>query len=214
LRAGIISLRRHKRDTATMPNHPARPACDRLAHLAPALLALALFSGCATTPAPAPAPTTRTGLQPFRSDGCSSFPDRALIGHADWRHCCVAHDHAYWRGGTADQRLQADEALRACVRQASGNPALAQLMFLGVRAGGRPELNTTYRWGYGWPPGRPYGALSADETAEADALEQQAVPATCAAATGSAKPTATTAPARSCDAPATPPLTAPQTPAP
>ena len=44
----------------------------------------------------------------FATDGCSLFPDRALVGSADWCDCCLAHDLAYWRGGTESQRLDAD----------------------------------------------------------------------------------------------------------
>jgi hypothetical protein len=87
----------------------------------------------------------------------------------------VAHDLAYWRGGTAEERLRADEELRACVAQKTGNPGLANLMFVGVRAGGGPELATSYRWGYGWPPGRGYQALSPSELAAATQLQPQAI---------------------------------------
>lgn len=127
------------------------------------LLAL-LVSACAATDAGT--------MQPFSTDGCSMFPDRALIGEADWCRCCVAHDLAYWRGGTAEARLQADQALRSCVQKASGSEALAELMFEGVRAGGGPYFYTPYRWGYGWAFGRPYGALTPEEEGQASALER------------------------------------------
>jgi hypothetical protein len=112
-------------------------------------------------------------LRPFSTDGCSLFPDRALIGKADWCECCVAHDLAYWRGGTSEARLAADQALKACVHKASGNEALADLMFAGVRSGGGPYFFTPYRWGYGWQFGRPYGPLTADEDARATSLERE-----------------------------------------
>jgi hypothetical protein len=111
-------------------------------------------------------------LQPFTTDGCSLFPDRAPDGGADWCTCCVVHDLAYWRGGTSAQRLASDEALQACVAGRTGNAGLARTMFLGVRAGGGPQLATSYRWGYGWPYEGHYRALSAEESARADALEQ------------------------------------------
>ena len=112
-------------------------------------------------------------ILPFSTDGCSLFPDRALIGKADWCECCVVHDLAYWRGGTADDRLQADKALRACVERATGNKAFAELMFGGVRAGGGPYFYTTYRWAYGWPQGHGYAPLSTTEQAQASAEEQE-----------------------------------------
>src|SRR6266704_5518251 len=72
-------------------------------------------------------------LQPFSTDGCSVFPDRSLISKADWCQCCVVHDLAYWRGGTSQARLSADKALSACVLRVTGNRALADLMYAGVR---------------------------------------------------------------------------------
>lgn len=122
-----------------------------------------LLSACAVTDA----------MQPFSTDGCSMFPDRTLIGEADWCRCCVAHDLAYWRGGTAEARLQADQALRSCVQRASGSEALADVMFAGVRAGGGPYYYTPYRWGYGWAYGRPYQALTAEEEKQAATLERE-----------------------------------------
>ncbi|SCK12559.1 hypothetical protein [Vogesella sp. LIG4] len=131
-----------------------------------------LLSACAT----------QAPLQPFTTDGCSLFPDRALIGKADWCTCCVAHDLAYWRGGSAEQRLQADQALRRCVLAASGSRELAELMFTGVHLGGGPYFFTPYRWGYGWRYGRGYRKLSEGEQAQADALlaqQQPGPPAQC-----------------------------------
>lgn len=115
-------------------------------------------------------PACSPALQPFSTDGCSLFPDRSLIGKADWCRCCVAHDLAYWRGGTAEQRLKADQELQQCVAKATGDKKLAELMFLGVRTGGGPYFFTPYRWGYGWPYGRRYEPLSSAEEAEADRL--------------------------------------------
>jgi hypothetical protein len=112
-------------------------------------------------------------LQPFTTDGCSLFPDRAPIGRADWCHCCIVHDLAYWRGGTSEARLDADEQLKACVHKASGSNALAGIMFAGVRVGGGPHLPTPYRWGYGWPFGRPYKPLTSVEETTAATLERE-----------------------------------------
>src|SRR5690242_14538231 len=77
--------------------------------------------------------SSHSSIKPFTTDGCSLFPDRSLISNKDWCDCCVIHDLAYWRGGTAQQRLSADRALQACVEQATSNKALAELMFTGVR---------------------------------------------------------------------------------
>jgi len=98
-------------------------------------------------------------LSPFTSDGCSAFPDGTMKQQALWLNCCVQHDLAYWKGGTYQERLQADQALEMCVASV-GEPQIAHLMLTGVRVGGSPYFPTTYRWGYGWSFGRGYQALS------------------------------------------------------
>ncbi len=89
-------------------------------------------------------------LKPFATDGCSEFPDGTLEQKNLWLQCCIAHDVAYWIGGTAQEREAADEQLQACVA-AVGQPEIATLMLAGVRVGGSPFWPTRYRWGYGWP---------------------------------------------------------------
>jgi len=110
------------------------------------------------TVVPAPAAT----LAPFTSDGCSVFPDGTALQQSLWLQCCRAHDYAYWKGGTHDERLAADRALHDCVDQV-GEPAIATLMLAGVRIGGTPYLPTRFRWGYGWPWPRGYSALTPAE---------------------------------------------------
>ncbi len=108
-------------------------------------------------------------IKPFTSDGCSLFPDGTLKHKQLWLDCCTQHDKAYWAGGTYQQRQQADTALKQCVTQV-GEPHIAQLMLAGVRVGGSPYWPTQFRWGYGWPFGRGYQALTDDEH---QAVEQQ-----------------------------------------
>lgn len=152
-------------------NRPAvvRHIFDPLSRISSILLALALpvvLSGCGTPPpAQASAP-----MAPFTTDGCSMFPDHSPSGKADWCVCCVAHDLAYWRGGSADERARADAELEHCVRTASGDARLARTMLAGVRVGGSPYYPTSYRWGYGWPYGRGYAPLSRDEEDQAERL--------------------------------------------
>ena len=105
-------------------------------------------------------------IQPFTSDGCSAFPDGTVSQKELWLDCCIEHDTAYWRGGTYEERLTADEALANCVADV-GEPEIAELMLAGVRVGGTPYLPTRFRWGYGWPFFRGYKALSDDEQAQA-----------------------------------------------
>ncbi len=101
-------------------------------------------------------------LIPFTTDGCSAFPDGTLEQKSLWIECCIRHDLAYWKGGTYQQRLDADQSLETCVAKV-GEPEIAQLMLAGVRVGGSPYFPTTYRWGYGWPYPRGYDPLSRDD---------------------------------------------------
>ena len=114
-----------------------------------------------------------TGLRPFTSDGCSLFPDRFLITGADWCACCIEHDLAYWRGGTAEERQAADRRLRRCVSEKTGNEVLARAMYDGVRAGGSPYFYNWYRWGYGWPYERKYRKLTPEEESLAERLKKE-----------------------------------------
>jgi len=127
-------------------------------------------------------------LSPFTSDGCSgglsagwellaegSEGFRERYGeHPPWESCCVEHDRVYWKGETEqgyDLRLEADRALRACVRETGNRQAgtlaestgkspeevrqqfdrAADLMYVAVRLGGGPCTGLPWRWGYGWP---------------------------------------------------------------
>lgn len=134
---------------------------SRSAPLLPAaVFLLAGIGSCSSEP----------GLKPFSSDGCSLFPDSSLISENDWCSCCFQHDIAYWQGGTEEQRLAADEALRACVLDKSGNATLAGAMYDGVRLGGSPYFYNWYRWGYGWDYSRKYQSLTPAETERATQL--------------------------------------------
>jgi len=82
------------------------------------------------------------GVQPFRSDGCSAWPD------GNYLQCCIDHDREYWRGGTSQDRLNADLALQACVREKRGS-FMASVMYYGTRMYGVPWLPFSWRWGFG-----------------------------------------------------------------
>lgn len=101
-------------------------------------------------------------LVPFTSDGCSAFPNGTSEQKELWLECCSAHDYDYWKGGTYEQRLASDKALKACVTNL-GEPGIALVMLAGVRVGGTPFLPTTFRWGYGWGYPRFYGELTEEE---------------------------------------------------
>ena len=117
-----------------------------------ALFFLLIFSGTAHADT----------LKPFTSDGCSSFPDGTLEQKSLWLACCQSHDLDYWQGGTYQQRLTSDKALKQCVERV-GEPEIGALMLAGVRVGGTPYFPTSFRWGYGWSYPRLYGPLSAEE---------------------------------------------------
>lgn len=104
-------------------------------------------------------------LTPFHSDGCSRFPDGTPEQPTLWRHCCAAHDAAYWAGGTEAQKRLADQQLAQCVSDA-GQAGVARLMLTGVAVGGQPFWPTPFRWGFGWPQGRGYAPLSPEEQAQ------------------------------------------------
>jgi len=118
------------------------------------LLYAPAMAGCAASAAE---------LHGLTSDGCSLFPDGNLEHRDLWCDCCFAHDIAYWRGGTQQERKLADETLRDCVIDRTHNKALATLMYDGVRTGGHPAFPTWYRWAYGWSYGRGYKALTKEE---------------------------------------------------
>jgi hypothetical protein len=122
------------------------------------LFAVALALHLATWPHSARAEP----LAPFTTDGCSRFPDGTHSQPTLWQDCCIAHDAAYWAGGTADQRAQADQLLRQCVA-AKHQPSISALMLMGVRLGGSPFIPTPFRWGYGWSLWRGYAPLTDPE---------------------------------------------------
>ena len=101
-------------------------------------------------------------LKPFKSDGCSAFPDGTPKQQDLWLKCCYAHDLDYWMGGSYGQRKASDQRLAQCVAQV-GQPAIAKAMLAGVRVGGSPFWPTSFRWGYGWPYFRGYKALTDEE---------------------------------------------------
>ena len=70
-------------------------------------------------------------LEPFTTDGCSAFPEGTLAQNELWIDCCLAHDHAYWKGGSQAERERADLELSACVAKV-GEPEIASLMMITV----------------------------------------------------------------------------------
>jgi hypothetical protein len=82
-------------------------------------------------------------------DGCSGGMSPAWRLFTDhnppWEDCCDVHDQPYAIGGSAADRLLADRTLAQCVA-ARGYPAMATVMYWGVRVGGVRWLPTPWRW--------------------------------------------------------------------
>jgi hypothetical protein len=117
-------------------------------------------------------------IKPFKSDGCSLFPDGHLLDTDAWCECCVQHDIAYWQGGSEAQKEAADLALKNCVLRNTGNAFLAEAMYQGVKYGGHPIFPNWYRWGYGWSYGRGFGSLSENELRQVN-IQLKFIDASC-----------------------------------
>lgn len=104
-------------------------------------------------------------IKPFTTDGCSAFPGGTVEQQSLWTHCCIRHDLAYWKGGSYQERLEADEVLSTCVSKV-GEPEIAEIMLAGVRVGGSAYLPTPFRWGYGWSFPKKYRRLNDSEKRE------------------------------------------------
>lgn len=98
-------------------------------------------------------------MKPFETDGCSggmSWAWRTFTGKPPpWEDLCREHDLAYWAGGDAEARLEADRRLRAGIA-ARRHPLWAWAVYAGVRVGGVWWLPLPWRWGFGhrWPRSR------------------------------------------------------------
>lgn len=125
-------------------------------------LLLLFLAGCATQPFVGTYEGPHGRLRAFASDGCTGHPDGTQEKPGVWAHCCEKHDLTYWAGGTAEERLAADQELRACVA-ATGHGTTAKLMYMGVRAFGNPYNENSWRWGFGWTKLRGYSPLSPEE---------------------------------------------------
>ena len=77
------------------------------------------------------------------SEGCSLAPDISLA-------CCIQHDRAYYYGGSAEERTQADAIFRECL-VAEGWSILGWVYYAAVRVGGHPLIPLWFRWGFGLP---------------------------------------------------------------
>lgn len=87
--------------------------------------------------------------KPFASDGCTGWVD-------EWQGvsiypACFLHDLKYWAGypGEEVERLVADAELMVDVARLLGGVKMAEIMFNGVRLGGREGFRASFSWGFG-----------------------------------------------------------------
>jgi len=94
-----------------------------------------------------------------QSDGCSVGISKAwrfwLKQPPPFEACCVAHDKAYWKGGTSNHRAKADFNLYLCSRPY--NVSWSVIMLIGTKIGGQPffpydwntnEIDYSHEWWY------------------------------------------------------------------
>jgi hypothetical protein len=106
-------------------------------------------------------------LKTFTSDGCSSSPD-GLFFVNEFVECCINHDLQYWKGGSEEERLQADSDFKMCMGTKT-LPEVADIYYNSVRVGGNPALQAPWAWGYGWSPLPSAHALTKSEQKEVQA---------------------------------------------
>ena len=87
-------------------------------------------------------------LKPFVSDGCPRLAKMISYPREDhWQLCCVEHDKAYWKGGSLEEKQQADSAFHSCVSE-RGSPDAGRLMYYSLRS--VQKSSQVQNWGYGW----------------------------------------------------------------
>ena len=87
--------------------------------------------------------------RPFVSDGCTGWVN-------EWKGvsiypACFLHDLKYWAGYSGDEvgRLVADAELMVDVARILDGTRMAEVMFHGVRLGGREGFRASFSWGFG-----------------------------------------------------------------
>ena len=102
-----------------------------------------------------------TPIRPFRSDGPSCFPRyvdcpiaTGVLKTIDLFPAAFLHDLKYWCGHKGEEvdRFLADlDLARDVVVLCGGSTFLAWAMLSAVRIGGRDDMDTSWRWGFGRP---------------------------------------------------------------
>lgn len=96
----------------------------------------------------------RNPPKPFTYDGCTRIPETLYsLGFTfDLNSVCLAHDVAYWAGGTEAQRNAADRALYEGVKK-EAHWILAEIMYFAVDQMGDTGLAKEFtgrNWGHGY----------------------------------------------------------------
>lgn len=103
---------------------------------------------------------SKNSLSSFKSDGCSMFPESSFKDSPQLQACCIEHDFQYWKGGSSNEKVDADKTFKQCVSQVRDNKeGLAKLMYWAVHLFGRPGSGLPFQWGYGWKKNRKYHPL-------------------------------------------------------
>lgn len=82
----------------------------------------------------------------FTTDSCSLWLND-FIGN-DFTDICIEHDMKYWKGGSAEDRKDADIKLRESINREV--PFMGDIMYAVVRVFGHPLIPAPWRWGYGF----------------------------------------------------------------
>ncbi len=110
-------------------------------------------------------------LKPFVSDGCPRLAKMISYPREDhWQLCCVEHDKSYWKGGSLEDKQQADSAFHSCVSE-RGSPDAARLMYYSLRS--VQKSSQVKDWGYGWIIPHNTSAHTPEEIAEIKKHEDQ-----------------------------------------
>jgi hypothetical protein len=108
---------------------------------------------------------SQSGLVPFETDFCTSYPEGTLRHPDQWKHCCIEHDLYFWAGGSSQDREKTDLRLRSCI-ESTGAKFQAKLMYYAVKIGGMsPVRFKSKQLGNAWGSSRSrYEKLNEQET--------------------------------------------------